>query len=86
MFCIIGEIVSQSINRIVFIKRFDCFSEVIVNRLSKFNSENEQFEGYSWAALPKSVQLKLILYDIEIATHFNGEGVWLDRKKDGLSS
>lgn len=78
--------VGQSINCIVFIKRFDCFSEVIVNRLNKFSSESEQFEGYSWAALPKSVQLKLILYDIEVATHFSGEGVWLDRKKDGVSS
>ncbi|XP_037048122.1 transcription termination factor 5, mitochondrial [Bradysia coprophila] len=56
--------------------------DLIVSRFKKF-SESEPFEGHSWTDLPKSVQLKLILYDIERERHFSGDGVWLDRKCDG---
>lgn len=35
--------------------------------------------------LPKSVQLKLVLYHIESEFHFTGDGVWLDRKSNAAS-
>jgi len=49
--------------------------ELILNRINKLN-ETQQINGSD----PKSLQLKLVLYQIEAEFHFTGDGVWEDRE------
>lgn len=48
--------------------------------------QTQLVNGQNMEGLPKSVQLKMVLYYIESEFKFSGDGVWVDRKSNSISS